>query len=118
MLDTGLVEVVEIVPVLVVEIVPVLVVEIVPVFVVEMVPDLAKVVAEIARTNVIVQKIDASFFIVLLLVIQMSGVTGRPEDFARRAHLFRPTIPNNRFGIVCFKHRAMFENLPALSLTC
>jgi hypothetical protein len=60
--------VVEIVPVRVVEIVPALVVEIVPDLVVEMVP--ARDVTDIARTNVTVHEIDASFFIVLLLVTQ------------------------------------------------
>jgi len=63
--------VVEIMPVRVVEIVPALVVEIVPDLVVEMVP--ARDVAEMARINVIVQEIDISFFIVLLLVIQYQG---------------------------------------------
>lgn len=60
-LEVVLVLVVEIVPVRVVEIVPALVVEIVPDFVVEMVP--ARDVADMARTNVIVHEIDASFFI-------------------------------------------------------
>ena len=63
-------------PVLVVEMVPIRVVEIVPALVVEMVPDLvvgmvpAREVAETARINVIVHEIDASFFIILLLVTQ------------------------------------------------
>ena len=73
--------VVGIIPALVVEIVPDLVVEIVPDLVVEMVPDLvvemvpAREEAETARTNVIVQEIDASFFIILLLVTQTIRVT-------------------------------------------
>ena len=110
-LDTGLVVVVEIVPVLVVEIVPVLVVEMVPVFVVEIVPDLAKAVAEIARTNVIVHEIDASFFIVLLLVIQMSGVTVGLKTSPAEL-LFRPTIQITDSELICLKHRAMFEIFP------
>ncbi len=60
--------VVAIVPALVVEIVPDLVVEIVPDFVVGIIPDLAKVVAESVSTNVSVQEIAVTFFIVLLLV--------------------------------------------------
>lgn len=60
--------VVEIVPDLVVEMVPDLVVEMVPDLVVEMVP--ARDVAETVRINVTAQEIDASFFIVLLLVNQ------------------------------------------------
>ena len=75
----------EITPLLVVEIVPVRVVEMVPALVVEMVPDLvvemvpAREVAETARTNVSVQEIDESFFIVLLLVIKISSVYGRSK---------------------------------------
>lgn len=65
------VRVVGIVPVRVVGIKPDLVVEIVPDLVVEMVP--ASDVAETARTNVIVHEIDASFFIVLLLVNTYQG---------------------------------------------
>ena len=67
--------VVGIVPVRVVGIRPDLVVEIIPDLVVEMVP--ARHVAETARTNVIVHDIDASFFIVLLLVTQNITVRGR-----------------------------------------
>ncbi|HET8671922.1 MAG TPA: hypothetical protein VFM05_15285 [Candidatus Saccharimonadales bacterium] len=67
--------VVEMVPAAVVEIVPVLVVEIVPVLVVEIVPPFAKVGAAIARTNIVDQMIDLTFFIVLLLVLLTSGET-------------------------------------------
>lgn len=62
MLDSVLVLVVAIVPIRVVGIKPDLVVEMVPDLVVGMVP--AREVAETARTNVIMQEIDASFFIV------------------------------------------------------
>jgi hypothetical protein len=65
--------VVEMVPAAVVEMVPVLVVEIVPVLVVEMVPLFATVGAVIARTNIMDQMIDLTFFIALLLVFQTSG---------------------------------------------
>ena len=61
------------VPTAVVEIVPVLVVEMVPVLVVEMVPDLAKVQADIARTNNVADAMDLRFFIVLLLMAEVSG---------------------------------------------
>lgn len=67
--------VVEMVPAAVVEMVPVLVVEMVPVRVVEMVPPFAKVGAEITRTNIVDHMIDLTFFIVLLLVDSISGVT-------------------------------------------
>ena len=63
-----LVLVVEMVPIRVVGIIPALVVEMVPDLVVEIVP--AKEGTDIAITNVIVQEIDVSFFIVLLLVTQ------------------------------------------------
>ena len=58
----------EAVPMAVVEIVPVLVVEMVPAFVVEIVPPLAKLGADIARTNIMDHMTDLMFFIVLLLV--------------------------------------------------
>ena len=58
------------VPTAVVEMVPVLVVEMVPVLVVEMVPDLAKVQADIARTNNVADTMDLRFFIVLLLMLK------------------------------------------------
>ena len=67
--------VVEMVPAAVVEIVPVRVVEMVPVLVVEMVPPFAKVGAAIARTNIVDQMIDLTFFIVLLLVASNVRVT-------------------------------------------
>lgn len=66
--ELRLVLVVEIVPIRVVGIIPALVVEMVPDLVVEIVP--AREGTDTARTNVIVQEIDASFFIVLLLVTQ------------------------------------------------
>ena len=89
------VRVVEIVPVRVVEIIPGLVVEIVPDLVVEMVP--ARDVAETARTNVIEHEIDASFFIVLLLVTQnirgsVVGLKALPAEL-----ILWSTITNNRF---------------------
>jgi hypothetical protein len=77
-------------PVLVVEIVPIRVVGIVPPLVVEMVPDLvvemvpAREVTDTARTNVIVQEIDASFFIVLLLVTKYQW-SWSAEGFGLRA---------------------------------
>ena len=61
-------------PVLVAAIVPVLVAAIVPVLVAAIVPDLAKEVAEKATTNMPAKAMDLMFFIVLLLVIQTSGV--------------------------------------------
>ena len=61
-------------------IVSVFVAEIVPVFVAEIVPDLAKVVAEKATTNIPAKAMDLTFFIVLLLVIETSGVTVGSED--------------------------------------
>jgi hypothetical protein len=65
----------------VVGITPALVVEIIPDLVVGMVP--AREVAETAKTNVIVQEIEASFFIVLLLMTQeISGVCDGLEGFA------------------------------------
>jgi hypothetical protein len=79
-------------PDLVVEIVPDLVVEIIPDLVVEMFP--ARDVAETVRTNVIVQEIDASFFIVLLLVLKISGVCGRLKALPTELIFGRP-ITNN-----------------------
>ena len=73
---------VRLVPAAVVEIVPALVVEMVPVLVVEMVPPLAKTGADIARTNVVEQMINLTFFIVLLLVTETSGVSGRLKGVA------------------------------------
>jgi hypothetical protein len=67
--------VVEMVPVLVVEMVPVLVVEMVPVLVVEMVQVFATPEADKAKTNMVDHTMDLRFFIVLLLSIEMSGVT-------------------------------------------
>jgi hypothetical protein len=63
------VPVAEIVPVPVAEIVPVPVAEIVPVLVAEIVPDLANADAEKATTNMPVNAIDLTFFIVLLLLV-------------------------------------------------
>jgi hypothetical protein len=85
------VRVVEMVPVAVVEIVPVRVVEIVPVFVVEIVPPLAKVGADIARTNVAAKTRGLRFFIVLLLVAWTSGVTWSARRFRLLSHSFGPT---------------------------
>ena len=59
----------EMVPVPVAEIVPVPVAEIVPVLVAEIVPDLANADAEKATTNMPVNAIDLTFFIVLLLLV-------------------------------------------------
>ena len=89
--------VVGIVPVRVVGITPDLVVEIIPDLVVEMVP--ARHVAETARTNVIVLEIDASFFIVLLLVTQNIRGTKSAWRLCLVSWSFRPTITNNRFCI-------------------
>lgn len=76
------VRVVEMVPRAVVEMVPVRVVEMVPTLVVEIVPPFANAVADTVRTNVVAQIIELNFFIVLLLWLQTSGVTGRLIGFA------------------------------------
>jgi hypothetical protein len=60
----GIFPALEIKSVLVVGIMPVRVVEMVPVLVVGITPDLARVVADTASTNIIVQEIDVTLFIV------------------------------------------------------
>ena len=63
--------------------VPDLVTGMVPDLVTGMVPDLARVEAETARTNIIVQEIDVTFFIVSLLVkSEISGFEVGLEGFA------------------------------------
>ena len=64
----GIVPVLEVKMVLVVGIVPIRVVGMLPDLVVGMIPDLANVGADTARIIIIVQDIDRTFFIVLLLV--------------------------------------------------
>jgi hypothetical protein len=88
------IRVVEIVPVLVVEMVPVFVVEMVPVFVVEMVPAFAKVGAEITKTNIVDNRMGLTVFIVLLLVIETSGVNGRLEGSPGKLPSGRPLTNN------------------------
>lgn len=83
--------VVEMVPALVVEIVPVLVVEMVPALVVEMMPPLANVGTDMARTNIVDHMMDLRFFIVLLLVLETSGVIWSARGFRLLSHSFGPT---------------------------
>jgi hypothetical protein len=94
------VRVVEIVPVLlvpvaVVEIVPVLVVEMMPLFVVEIVPPFAKLVAERVITSTAAHAMGLMFFIVLLLVVETSGVFGRLGGFAYQAFPLGRPLTNN-----------------------
>ena len=107
--------VVGIVPVRVVGTTPDLVVEIIPDLVVEIVP--ARHVAETARTNVIVHDIDASFFIVLLLVTQKYqgyavGLKALPAELLLCAdHSKQPIL---EYGD--FKDRATLRKLTTLAL--
>jgi hypothetical protein len=68
MLGVEPVLVVGMIPIRVVGIEPAFVVGIIPDFVVAMFPDLARAVAEIEKTNMIVQEIEVNVFIFLLLV--------------------------------------------------
>lgn len=77
-----LVFVVGIDPLFVVGIMPAFVVGIEPALVVGIIPDLAKVVVETVRTKIIVQMVDADFFIGSLLVTRNINSVGRHEDFA------------------------------------
>lgn len=70
MLEVKTVRVVGIVPIRVVGMLPDLVVEMIPDLVVEMIPDLADAVANTTTINMLVQVIDLTFFIVLLLVMR------------------------------------------------
>jgi len=71
-----------IVPIRVTGMLPDFVAGMLPDLVVGMAPDLARAEPETARTKMIVQEIDVTFFIVSLLVNRISGVRGRPEGCA------------------------------------